>query len=47
MTDGARIHGLNELNGHFRVMIHRLREWYLETGEVVVINWTMGDLGTT
>jgi len=25
-TDGARSHGLNELNGHFRVMIHRLRE---------------------
>jgi len=46
-TDGARSHGLNELNGHFRVMIHRLREWYLETGEVVVINWTMGDLGMT
>jgi len=44
-TDGAQSHGLNELNGHFRVMIHRLRERYLETGEVVVINWTMGDLG--
>jgi len=25
-TDGAPSHGLNELNGHFRVMIHRLRE---------------------
>jgi len=25
-TDGARSHGLNELNGQFRVMIHRLRE---------------------
>jgi len=44
-TDGAQSHGLNELNGHFRVVIYRLREWYLETGEVVVINWTMGDLG--
>jgi len=29
-------------------MIHRLRKCYLETGEVVVvINWTMGDLGMT
>jgi len=43
----SQSHGLNELSGHFRVMIHRLREWYLETGEVVVINWTMGDLGMT
>jgi len=25
-TDGARSHGLNELNGHFGVMIHKLRE---------------------
>jgi len=25
-TDGASSPGLNELNGHFRVMIHRLRE---------------------
>jgi len=45
MTDGARSHELNELNGHFRVMIHRLREGYLETGEVVVISWKMGYLG--
>jgi len=29
MTDGAQSHGLNELNGHFRVMIHKLRELYL------------------
>jgi len=27
MTDGS--HGLNELNGHFRWMAHRLREWYV------------------
>jgi len=46
-TDGARSYGLNELNRHFRAMIHRLREWYLETAEVVVINWTMKDLGMT
>jgi len=46
-TDGAPSHGLNELNRHFRVMTHRQREWYLQTGEVVVINWTMGDLGMT
>jgi len=25
-TDGARSHGLNEFNGHFRLKIHRLRE---------------------
>jgi len=25
-TDGAPSHGLNEVNGHFRVMIHKLRE---------------------
>jgi len=45
-TDGARSHGLNELNGHLRV-IHRLRECYLQTVEVLVINWTMGDLDMT
>jgi len=25
-TDGARSHGINELKGHFRVMIHKLGE---------------------
>ena len=29
MTDKTKIHGLNELDGHFRRKAHRLREWYL------------------
>jgi len=29
MADGAQYHGLNELNGHLRGMIHKLRAWDL------------------
>ena len=43
MTAGVQRHGLNELFGHLRGMVHRLRELYLcmciyqRTGKVVTI----------
>ena len=55
MTDGAQSHGLNELNGHFRGMAHRPREWYLcvyikRQGKwwwLIGIYWKVWDLGMT
>jgi len=44
MTDGTH-HGLNELNSHFRVMIHKLREWYLCVCMYIYISDRKSDCG--